>query len=184
MLQSTRSQRVRDDVATEQQKFWCTKKSVAEGGMMGFSSVQSSSDVQLCPTICDHMDCSTPGFPVHHQLPEVSQTHSMESMMPSNHLILCSPLLLPPTIFFQHQGLLKYQFVTSGSQSTGVSNSASVLPMNIQDWFPLGLTSLLSLQSKGLSGVFSNTTVQKYLLLFCWLPKMCDCMDHNKLENS
>ena len=54
------------------------------------------------------------------------------------------------------------QFFTSGSQSIGVSASASVLPMNIQDWFPLGLIGLISLQSKGLSRVFSNTTVQKH----------------------
>ena len=54
------------------------------------------------------------------------------------------------------------QFFTSGSQSIGASASASVLPMNIQDWFPLELTGLISLQSKGLSRVFSNTTVQKY----------------------
>jgi len=54
------------------------------------------------------------------------------------------------------------QFFTSGGQSIGVSASASVLPMNIQDWFPLGLTGLISLQSKGLSRVFSNTTVQKH----------------------
>ena len=57
---------------------------------------------------------------------------------------------------------LKSQFFTSDSQSTGVSASASVLPMNIQDWFPLGLIVLISLQSKGLSRVFSNTTVQKH----------------------
>ena len=54
------------------------------------------------------------------------------------------------------------QFFTSGGQSTGVSASASVLPVNIQDWFPLGWTSWISLQSKGLSRVFSNTTVQKH----------------------
>ena len=54
------------------------------------------------------------------------------------------------------------QFFTSGSQSTGASASASVLPVNIQDWFPLGLTGLISLQSKGLSRIFSNTTVQKH----------------------
>ena len=54
------------------------------------------------------------------------------------------------------------QFLASGDQSIGISASASVLPMNIQDWFPLGLTGWISLQSKGLSRVFSNTTVQKY----------------------
>ena len=58
------------------------------------------------------------------------------------------------------------QFFTSGGQSIGVSASASVLPMNIQDWFPLGLTGWISLQSKGLSRVFSNTTVQKHQF-FC-----------------
>ena len=54
------------------------------------------------------------------------------------------------------------QFFASGSQSTGISASTSVIPMNIQDWFPLGMTCLISLQSKGLSWVFSNTTVQKH----------------------
>jgi len=58
------------------------------------------------------------------------------------------------------------QFFASGGQSTGVSALASVLPMNIQDWFPLGLTGLISLQSKGLSTAFSNTTVQKYQSYF------------------
>ena len=62
----------------------------------------------------------------------------------------------------QHQGLFQWVFFSSSGQSIGVSASASVLPMNIQDWFPLGWTSWISLQSKGLSRVFSNTTVQKY----------------------
>ena len=64
------------------------------------------------------------------------------------------------------------QFFTSGGQSIGVSASASVLPMNIQDWFPLGWTCLISLQSKGLSRVFSNTTVQKHssALSFLYSP--------------
>ena len=62
----------------------------------------------------------------------------------------------------QHQGLFQWQFIASGGQSTGASASASVLPMNIHDWFPLGLTGLIALQSKGLLTVFSNTTVQKH----------------------
>ena len=61
--------------------------------------VQFSSVAQSCPTLCNPMDCSTPGFPVHHQFPEVTQTHVHESVMPSNHLILCRPLLLLPSIF-------------------------------------------------------------------------------------
>ena len=79
---------------------------------------------------------------------------STQWVMPSNHLILCCPLLLLPSIFPASGSL--------GSQSIGVSASASVLPMNIQDWFPLEITGLISFQSKGLSRIFSNTTVQKH----------------------
>ena len=86
----------------------------------------------------------------------------IELVMPSNHLILCHPLLLPPSIFPSIRPFPMSQFFTSGGQSIGVLASASVFPMNIQDWFPLGLTGLISLQSKSLSGVFSNTTVQKH----------------------
>ena len=63
------------------------------------SSVQFSSVTQSCLTLCDPMNCSTPSLPVHHQVPEFSQTHVIESVMPSNHLILCHPLLLLPSIF-------------------------------------------------------------------------------------
>ena len=82
--------------------------------------------------------------------------------MTSNHLILCHPLLLPPSIFPSIRSFLMSQFLASGGQSIGVSASASVLPMNIQDWFPLQLTGWISLLYKGLSRVFSNTTVQKH----------------------
>ena len=87
---------------------------------------------------------------------------SIELVMPSNHLILCRPLLLLPSIFpsiriFSNESVLHVRW-----QNIGVSASASVLPMNIQDLFSLGWTSWISLQSKGLSGVFSNTTVQKH----------------------
>ena len=84
-----------------------------------------------------------------------------ELMIPCNHLILCRPILLP-SIFPAAGSFPVTQFFPSGGQSIGVSASASVLPMNIQDWFPLGLTGLISLQSKRLSRVFSNTTVQKH----------------------
>ena len=85
---------------------------------------------------------------------------SIESVMPSNHLILCHPLLLPS---FPSSGSFPIsQFFASGGQIIGVSASASVLPMNIQDWLPLGWTGWISLQSKRLSRVFSNTTVHKH----------------------
>ena len=87
---------------------------------------------------------------------------SIESVMASKHLILCQSLLLLSSIFPSIGSFPMSQFFTSGSQSIGVSASTSVLPMNIQDWFPLGLTVWISLQSKGLSRVFSNTTVQKH----------------------
>ena len=87
---------------------------------------------------------------------------SIESVMPSDHLILCRPLLLLPSIFPSIRVFLMIQLFASGSESIGVSTSTSVLPMNIQDWFPLGWTCWISLQSKGLSRVFSNTTVQKH----------------------
>jgi len=83
-------------------------------------------------------------------------------LMPCNHLIHCHPLLLPPSIFPASGSFQMSQFFASGGQSIGVSASASVPPMNIQDWFPLGWTGWISVQSKGLSRVFSNTTVQKH----------------------
>ena len=84
---------------------------------------------------------------------------SIESVMPSNHLILCHPLLLLPSIFPASGAFPMSHFFASG---IGVSTSASVLPMNIQDWFPLGWTCWISLQSKGLSRVLSNIIVQKH----------------------
>ena len=83
--------------------------------------------------------------------------------MPSNHLILCCPLLLLPSIFPSIRSFQMSQLFASGGSSIGASASASVLPMNIQGWFPLGLTSLISLLSKGLSRVFSSTTIWKQM---------------------
>ena len=111
------------------------------------------------------MNHSMPGLPVHHQLPEFIQTYAIELVMPSNNLILYRLLILLPSIFpsirvFSNQSVS--QLFTSGGQSIGVSAPTSVPLMNPQDWSPLGWTSWVSLQSKGLSRVFSNTTVQKY----------------------
>ena len=87
---------------------------------------------------------------------------SIESVMPSNHLILCRPLRLPPSIFPRIRVFSKESVFHIKWPSIGVSASASVLPMNIWDWFPLGWTGWISLQSKGLSRDLSNTTVQKH----------------------
>ena len=87
---------------------------------------------------------------------------SIEFIMPSNHLVLYCPPASCLQSFPASGSFPTSQFFTSDGQSIGVSASACVLPMNIQDWFPLGLTALIILQSKGLSRVFSNTTVQKH----------------------
>ena len=125
-------------------------------------SVQFSTVAQLCLTLYNPRKCSMPGFPVHHQPLGLTQTHVHGV---SDAIQLSHPLLSPsPTAFTvsQHQNFRINQFFKSGGQSIGVSASVSVLPMNIQDRFPLGLTDFISLQSKGLSKVFSNTTVQKH----------------------
>ena len=114
---------------------------------------------ESCPTLCDPMDCSTPDLPVHQQLPEFTQTHVHwvgDATPPSHPLSSPSP---PVLNLSQHEGL--FQWVFAG-QSIGASRLASVFPVNIQGWFPLGLTDLISLQSRGLSRIFSNTTVQKH----------------------
>ena len=119
------------------------------------SSVQSLSCVQLC----DPMDCSMPGLPVLHQLLEFTQTHVHwvnDAIQPSHPLSPASP---PAFNLSQHESFLVSWLFTSGGQSIGVSASASVLPVNIQDWFPLGGTGWISLQSKGLARVLSKTTV-------------------------
>ena len=101
---------------------------------------------------------------------------SIESVIPSNHLILCCPLLLLPSIFPASGSFQMSQFFTSGGQSIGVSASASVLPMNIQDWFPLGWTVLSSLQSKGLSKESSPTSqfksITSSVLSFLYSPTL------------
>ena len=87
---------------------------------------------------------------------------SIESVMPSSPFILCSPLLLPSSIIPRIRVFSNESVFASGGQTIGVSASASVLPMNTQDWSPLGWTGWISLQSKRLSRVFSNTTLQKH----------------------
>jgi len=123
-----------------------------------FSSVQSS----VMSNCLWPMDCSMTGLPVHYQLLESTQLTSIEWVIWSNHLILCSPLLLPSSIFPRSESFPMRQFFASGGQSIGISALTSVLPVKTQDWSPLGWTGWISLQCKGLSRVFSNTTVQKH----------------------
>ena len=144
--------------------------------------VQFSSVIQLCLTLCDPMVCSTPGFPVHHQLPEPTQTHVQwcyptisSSVVPFSSCLQSFPASrsFPVSWFF-----------TSGGQSIGVSSSTSVFPVNTQDWSPLGWTGWISLQSKGLSRVFSNTTVHKHQLFCAQLSLYSNSHIHSwQLEN-
>ena len=141
-----------------------------------FRSVQFSSVTQSCPTRWDTMNRSTLGFPVHHQLPELTQNSCPPSWW-------CHPTISSSIIPFScfqsfpaSESFPMSQFFISGGQRIVVSASASVLPMNIQDWFPSGWTGWISLQSKGLSRVFSNTTVQKSInssaLSFLYSPTL------------
>ena len=107
------------------------------------------------------MVCSTPGFPVHHQLPELTTCPSSQWWHPtiSSSVVPFSSRLQS---FPASGSFPKSQFFSSGGESTGASTSASVLPVNIQDWFPLGWNGWISFLSKGHSRVFQNTTVQKH----------------------
>ena len=118
--------------------------------------------LQSCPTFCNPLDFSMPGFPVHHYLLECAPTyvHWVCDAIQTSHPLL-SPLLLP-SIFPSISVFSNESLFASGGRSIGVSALASVLPMIIQDWFPLQLTGLITLLSKGLSRVFSNTTIQKH----------------------
>ena len=123
---------------------------------------------QSFQTLCDLLNCSTPGFPAYYISRffiiswSLLQIMSIRSVMPSNRLILCFPFSSCLQTFPASGSFPMSHFFRSSGQSIGISASASVLPMNIQDCFPLGLTGLISLQSKELSRVFCNTTVQKH----------------------
>ena len=122
-------------------------------------SDQIRSVTQSCPTLSDPMNPSTPGLPIHHQLPEFTQTHVhwvSDAIQPSSVVPFSScPQSLPASESFPMSQLFAWD-----GQNIGVSASASVLPMNTQDWSPLGWIGWISLQSKGFTRVFSNTTVQ------------------------
>ena len=132
-----------------------------------------------CPTLCDPMDCSTPGLPVCHQLLKFTQTHVHwvgDAIQPLSSSVI--PLSSCLQSFPASRSFQRSQFFASGGQAIRVSASASVLPMNTQDWFPLGWTGSITSQSKGLSGVFSNTTVQKHQFVGAQLSSQSNSYIH------
>ena len=127
-----------------------------------FSSVQSLSPVWLFPTPCTAACQSSPSITDSQSLLKLM---SIESVMPFNHLILCCPLLLLPSVFLSIRVFSNELTLCIRCHSIRTLASASVLPINpIQGWFSLGFTGLISLQSKGLPRVFSSTTIWKHQL--------------------
>ena len=157
------------------------KKTEADKRKPCLTFLHCSSVAQSCLTIWDPMDCSTPGLPVHHQLPEFIQTHVHwvgDGIQPSSSSVVPFSRLQS----FPAPGSFPVsQLFASGGQSIGVSASTSVLPMNIQDWFPLGWTGWISLQSKGLLRVFFNTTVQKHQFFRAQLSLWPNSYIHTRL---
>ena len=134
-----------------------------------------SSVMQSRPSLCNPTDCSTPGFPVHHQLLALTQTHVhwvSDAIQPSYPTILLPPSIFPSIRVFSNESVFHIRWPKYWS-------FASVLSMNIQGWFPLGLTGWISLQSKGLSRVFSNTTVRKHQFFsFLYGPTLIPIHDY------
>ena len=145
--------------------------------LLKFQLLQVSLVTQSCPTLCDPMNCTTPGLPVHHQLPEFTQTHVHrvgDVIQPSHPLSSPSPPVLNPS---QHQSFPMSQLLVWCGQSIGVSALASVLPKNTQDWSLLEWTGWISLQSKGLSR-FSG--IDSLALRFLHSPTLTSIHDHRK----
>ena len=126
-----------------------------------FQSITSSVQLLSCVQLCDPMECSMPGFPAHHQLLVLAQTHVHPWVDGCHPTISHSVIPLSSCLHsFPAPGSFPMShFFASGGQIIGVSVSASILPVNTENWFSLGLTGLIFLKSKGLSRVFSDTTV-------------------------
>ena len=127
--------------------------------MLYFVVVQSFSHVRFFVTPRTAAHQASLSFTISQS---VLQLMSIELVMPPNHLVLCCPLPLLPSIFLSIRAFLMSRLFASGGQTIGASASVSVLLMNIQDWFPLGSTGWMSFQSKGLSSIFSSTKVWKH----------------------
>ena len=117
---------------------------------------------KLCPTLCDPMDCRHARLPILHYLPEFAQTHVHGVSDDPTILSSVVPFSSCPESFPASGSFPVSQLFASGGQRFGASALESVLPINIQGWFPLRLTDLISLQSKGLSRVLTSTTVWKH----------------------
>ena len=124
----------------------------------------------MCPALCDPVDHSMLDFPVLHHPLEFAQLVSIVSVMPSNHLIL-SPSSPLPSIFCSIRVFSSESALASGDHTVGASASASVFPMNIQGSFPLGLTDLTSLLSKGLSSLLQHCSSSAVVLIYG--PALC-----------
>ena len=139
---------------------------------------------KLGPTLCDPINCSMPGSSVLYYLPEFAQIHVHwvgDAIQPSHPLL--PPFSSCPQSFQASGSFWMSQFFTSGGRSIEVSAFASVLPMNIQDWFPLRWTGWISLLSKGISRVFSNTTLQKHQFFSVLLNGPTLIFTHNYWKN-
>ena len=123
-----------------------------------------------CPNLCDPIDCSMPGSPVLHYLLELLKLMSTASVMPSNHLSLCLPLILLSSIFPSIKVFSSESAVHIRWPGIVVSASASVLPKNIQGWFLLGVTGLISLLSSTLKSLFQPHDLKASVL---WCSGFC-----------
>ena len=145
---------------------------------------QFSSAAQACPTLCNPMDRSTPGLPVHHQLLEFTQTHDIESVMPINHLILCCPLLLLPSIFpsirvFSSESALRMRWPNYWSFSFNISpsNEHSGLISFRMDWLDLPVVPRDSQES---SPTPQFKSINSFALSFLYSPTLTSIRDHWK----
>ena len=142
-------------------------------------AIQFSSVTQSYPTLWDPMDCSTPGFTATTSSQNLLKLMSIKWAMPSNHLILCHPLFLLPSVFpririFSNESVFLHQL----AKVLEFHLQHQSFQINIQDWFPLPLTGWVSLQSKGFSRVFSNDPVQKHQFFCAQLSSQSDSHIH------
>ena len=158
--------------------WWQNREMKNHRFLLKWGNCQFSSVTQLCLTLCDTMNSSTPDFLSITNSRSPPKPMSVESVIPSSHLILCRPFSSCPQSFPASGSFPMSQPFTWGGQSIGVSASTSVLPMNTQDWSPLEWTAWIFMQSNGLSRVFSNATFQKHQFFGAQLSLQCNSHIH------